>query len=584
MSGTLRSQLDLLRAQLFTERSTFEPHWRDLGDYILPRRPRFFVTDVNNGDRRNQKIIDSTARMSARTLASGMMSGVTSPSRPWFRLSTGIREFDEIGSVRRWLNDTRDDILRIFNKSNLYNVLPIVYGDLGTFGTAAMLIEEDFTDNVIHFRSFPIGSYFLGLDEKGRVNVFMREFMMNSRQIIEKFATKPDGSVDLNNVSTQIKDSYLNGHTERWFYVTHVIRPNPKYKPNKSESKFKKYQSVYYEQGLSKQFFNGQSAGSATTDVGYGGDEDKILREAGYDFFPVFAPRWEVTGEDVYGTDCPGMIALGDIKALQLMHKRKAQALEKKVNPPLVAPPSLKNKQTSMLPGDITYLDESQGTARLRPLHEVNFQLSELFQDIQEHQTRIQRAFYEDLFLMLARSDRRQITAREIEERHEEKLLALGPVLEQINQDLLDPLIDAAFSIMVERGDLISDPPEELQGVDLKVEYISIMAQAQKTIGVSSVERFVGFVGQMAGFDPTVADKLDTNKIIDKYGDMVSVDPNMVRTDEEVEQIRQQRAQAQQQQQQAQSLKDSASAAKDLSQAQIGNDGTNVLDLLAGRG
>ena len=582
MSGTLRSQLDLLRAQLFTERSTFEPHWRDLGEYILPRRPRFFVTDVNNGDRRNQKIIDSTATMAARTLASGMMSGVTSPSRPWFRLSTGVRDFDELGEVRRWLNDTRDDILRVFNKSNLYNVLPIVYGDLGVFGTACMMIEEDFTDNVVHFRSFPVGSYFLGVDEKGRVNVFMREFMMNARQIIEKFATDVDGKIDFDVVTTQIRDAYKNGHTEQWFYVTHVIRPNPNYDPTKSQSKYKKYQSVYYEQGLSKQHFSGQSLGSPTTDVGYGGDDEKVLRERGYDFFPIFAPRWAVTGEDVYGTDCPGMVALGDIKALQLMHKRKAQALEKKVNPPLVAPPSLKNKATSMLPGDITYLDEGQATDRLRPLHEVQFQLSELYQDIQEHQMRVQRACYEDLFLMLARSDRRQITAREIEERHEEKLLALGPVLEQINQDLLDPLIDVAFGMMVEREGLIGPPPEELQGVDLKVEYISIMAQAQKTIGVSSVERFVGFVGQMAGFDPSVADKLDTNKIIDNYGDMVSVDPNMVRTDEEVEAIRQQRAQAQAQQQQAQSLKDSASAAKDLSQAQIGNDGTNVLQMLTG--
>lgn len=579
MSRKIRAQLDILRAQLFNERSTFESHWRDLGEYILPRRPRFFVTDVNRGDRRNQKIIDSSARLAARTLASGMMSGVTSPSRPWFRLSTGKRDLDDSGEVKRWLNDTRDDMLRVFNKSNLYNVLPTVYGDLGTFGTAPMLIEEDLSDNVLHFRSFPIGSYFLALDEKGRVTTFMREFVMTARQIVEKFGTGPDGKPDFRNISSVVQRAYEQEQKEQWFYVTHVIQPNPDHKPGRLESKFKRFQSIYYEQGLSKQLFNGQSQGSVHGKI-EGDDQDKILRNRGYDFFPVFAPRWEVTGEDVYGTDCPGMVALGDIKALQIMHKRKAQALEKKVNPPLVAPPSLKNKTTSMLPGDITYLDEGQSTDRLRPLHEVNFQLGELAEDMKEHQERISRAYFEDLFLMLARTDRRQITAREIEERHEEKLLALGPVLEQLNQDLLDPLVDAAFEMMAERG-MIKEAPEELQDADLKVEYISIMAQAQKTIGVSSIERFVGFVGNMAGFDPTVADKLDTNKIIDKYGDMVSVDPNLVKTDEEVEETRAARAQAQAQAQQADTLKQSASAAKDLAAAEVGG-GENILSALTG--
>jgi len=159
-STTLRSELNILRAQMFNERSTFDVHWRDLADYTLPRRPRFFVTDVNKGDRRNNRIIDSTARLAARTLSSGMMSGVTSPSRPWFKLSTGVRELDDLGEVKRWLDKTRDEILRVFNKSNLYNVLPTTYGDLGTFATAAMSIEEDFTDNVMHFRSFPVGSYY----------------------------------------------------------------------------------------------------------------------------------------------------------------------------------------------------------------------------------------------------------------------------------------------------------------------------------------------------------------------------------------------------------------------------------------
>ena len=174
-------------------------------------------------------------------------------------------------------------------------------------------------------------------------------------------------------------------------------------------------------------------------------DPNKILRKSGFDIFPVVAPRWEITGEDVYGTMCPGMVAIGDVKMLQTLQKRKSQAIEKIINPPMIGPAALKSVKTSILPGDITYSDEREGRAGFRPIHEINFPVGDVSNDIREVQFMIRRAFYEDLFLMLATSDRRQITATEIDERKEEKLIALGPVLEQLNQDLLDPLIDITF-------------------------------------------------------------------------------------------------------------------------------------------
>ena len=48
------------------------------------------------------------------------------------------------------------------------------------------------------------------------------------------------------------------------------------------------------------------------------------------------------------------MDALGDIKQLQLEQKRKAQAIDKNVNPPMIADPSMKNEPASLLPGAVT--------------------------------------------------------------------------------------------------------------------------------------------------------------------------------------------------------------------------------------
>lgn len=562
---TKRSMNERLRAQLEIERSSFLGHWRDLGEYVLPRRPRFTVSDVNRGDRRNQKIIDNTPTLAARTLRSGMMGGVTSPARPWFRLTTPDPDMAEFGAVKEWLHLVSQRMSTVFLRSNIYNALPVVYGDIGVFGTSALAIEEDFTGDVIRCYPFPIGSYMIANNDKLKVDVFFREFRYTVRQLVMKFGEKDPatGRPMWERFSSTVKNAWDRGDYEQWIDVCHVIRPNEEYDENKFHAKHKKFSSCYYEKG----YIGGASSNYMAT------EGDRYLRESGFDQFPVLCPRWEVTGEDVYGTDCPGMAALGDIKALQLMEKRKAQAVEKMVNPPMVAPNALRTTKTSILPGDITYQDVREGMQGFRPAHEVNLSLAELRQDMDATQNRIQRAFYEDLFLMLSTSDRREITAREIEERHEEKLLALGPVLEQLNQDLLDPLIDLTFGNMVRQG-LIPPPPDDIQGMDLKVEYVSVMAQAQKLVGIAGHERFAGFVGNLASQsgDPTVMDKVDLDQFIDRYADRLGIEPDIVRTDEKVAAMREGRQQAAAAQQQAELIKQGAGAAKDLAGASMEGD------------
>lgn len=568
MAETKRQQYEILRTQLENERSNFDSHWADLGRYILPRRPRFSITDVNRGDRRNQNIIDSTATLAVRTLRSGMMGGITSPARPWFRLTTPDQGLAESGAVKGWLSMVSNRMSTIFLKSNIYNTLPIVYGDMGVFATGALFIEEDMEETIRTF-SLPIGSYYISTNDKLKVDVFLRKFQMSVRQLVTKFGKlKPDGSgqADWSVFSNWVKSSWDRGEYENWIEVVHVIKPNPEFDPKKLEAKYKRYLSCYYERG---------AAGSIGTGYSSGVDDDRYLSESGYNYFPVLCPRWEVTGEDVYGTDCPGMVALGDIKQLQTGEKRGAQAIEKMINPPMTGPSSLRNSPATILPGGITYVDARDAANGFRPSHETRFSINELEMKQAQVRGRIQRAFYEDLFLMLAESDRRQITAREIDERKEEKLLALGPVLEQMNQDLLDPLIDNTFDIMIQQ-DLVPPPPTELQGVELKVEYISTMAQAQKLIGIGGIERFLGFVGQMAQFKPDILDKIDGDQTIDIYGEMTSVPPGIVRDDAATAQIRDQRAAAQQQAAQAEQIQQASVTAKNLSGASL--DGNNALN------
>lgn len=560
MLYTLREQLNILRSSLMNERSSFEPVWQDCGRFILPKRPRFMVNEVNRGERKDEAIIDSTATLAHRTLRSGMMSGITSPARPWFRLTTRDPQIAENPNVKIFLDNVTTAMRSIFLKSNFYNSLPIIYGDLGVFGTAALFIEEN-PDDVLLTQPFAIGSYYISTNEKLRVDVFHREFRMSVRNMITKFGWDK-GGIKWEVFSSRIKEMYDRGDIEQYITVCHTIMPNKDYNPYNKSIKNKKYISVYYELGT-----GGRYSSNYLDSL----DEDKYLSVSGYDIFPVLCPRWEVNGEDVYSTSWPGLDCLGDIKQLQLGEKKILMAIDKIVDPPLKGSSALRAQKVGILPGDISFDD--QGT--LSPIYQIDSRIMELENKQNQVRQRIQKGFYEDLFLMLDNLNDRQRTATEIAERHEEKLLALGPVLEQLNQDLLDPLIEITFSYMFKQ-DKLPPIPEELQGVDLKVEYISIMAQAQKIAGLASIDRFSQYVYGLASVYPDAVMKINPDKMINYYAEITGIPNEIIRTDEEVEAMRQAQAQAQAQAQQAQNMKDMTTGIKNLSGSKL--DDNSALD------
>ena len=548
---TRRDRYQQIRDALWTERSSFDAHWKDLSDWIFPRRTRFFAGDRNRGDKRNQNIIDSTARFSARTLQSGLHAGLTSPARPWFKLTTPDKQLAENKAVKEWLHVVTQRMQVVFADSNLYNALPIVYGDMGVFGTAAVGVLEDSKDLFRCF-NYPLGSYALGMDSRGVCNAFVRDYELSVFQVVETFGVRTGYTdIDWSGISTTVKTLWDRGQYTAPVEVCWYVGPNLYADERRLGARYLPWSSCHFEKGE--------------------GRDDRFLRESGFNEFPVLAPRWDITGEDTYGTDCPGMTALGDVKQLQAMQREKAKAIKKAVDPPLAGAPELRTQKTSLLPGDITYVrDADKG---LRPIHEVNLNIEHLVMDVDRTAYRIQRAFYEDLFLMLAHSDQQRgaqpITAREVEERHEEKLLALGPVLDRTNDELLDRLVDRVYNLM-DRAGLVPEAPPELDGVQLKVEYISILAQAQKLVGVVGQDRFVASIAPIIQADPSLRFKINGNQLIENYADMLGVDPRIIRDEAEAQELANQEQQMAAAQAEARAAKDLASAGKAASETQIG--------------
>lgn len=524
-----RDRYQSLASTLLTERkSGFDSHWMELDEYLLPRRTRWWTGDKNRGDKRNQKIINSTGTFSARTLASGLHAGLTSPARPWMKLTTPDQDLAKFAPVKLWLHDVTQRMLTVFAQTNLYNVFPTVYGDMGVFGTAAVAVLEDSKDL---FRCYPyaLGSYALGLNSRGLVSTFVREFKLTTRQVVEEFGLKENGrDIDWSGISSTVQRSWERGNYQDMVDVCWIVTPNQEADPNKLLAKYQPFASCWFETGST---------------------EKKFLRESGFRSFPIMCPRWDVTEGDSYGTNSPGMTALGDVRQLQIMEKKKAQAIAKMVDPPLVGPTALMTQKTSLLSGDITYVDHREGMGGLRAIHEVSLRVDHLAADIDNVEYRVQRAFYEDLFLMLARSDpqagAQRPTAREVEERHEEKLIALGPVLERTNDELLDPIVDRVFEMML-NARMIPPPPEQLLNVELKVEYISILAQAQKLVGVVGLDRFMQNVMTIAPVMPGILFKVNENRVADTYGDLLGISPDILRTDEEAGELAEAQAKRQQ--------------------------------------
>jgi len=312
------------------------------------------------------------------------------------------------------------------------------------------------------------------------------------------------------------------------------------------------------------------------------GNKDVYLSESGFKNFPALAARWATSGGDIYGNS-PAMDALGDIKQLQHEQMRKAQGIDYLTKPPLQVPASMKGRDVDTLPGGITFVDQAGPAGGIRTAFDARIDLSHLLGDIQDVRGRIRGAFSADLFLMLANGTNSAMTATEVAERHEEKMLMLGPVVERLHSEMLDPLIETTFEHMLAAG-IVPPAPPELAGMDLNVTYVSMLAQAQRAIATNGVDRFVGNLGQIASFKPDVLDKFDSDVWADKYSDMLGVDPELIVAGDKVALIRQQRAQAQQQAQQAAQMEQMAGAAGKLGgvQTPTGNAGNDVMQAFSG--
>lgn len=582
----------ILKGQLDTDRQSWRAHWVQLKRNFLPYRTRWIDDsgEVNKGLRKDQYIIDNTPPLAIRTCSAGLMSGVTNPSRPWIRIKPSDRALYAMPGVAEWCEALTFAVLKQLERSNFYQAMEPEYREITTFGTMAIgcyEVERDprFPERpVVNFVPYTTGEYWIAQNSEGRVDVFMRQFKWTASQIVKRFVSDPEdpNCPDWANISRQVIALWRNRTSQQRVVLYQVIEPNTDYLPGALGAQGFPTRSVFFEEG---------------------GETEKLLEVSGYRSMPVHVVRWDLNSDDCYGHS-PAMECLGDAKSLQKQQLRKAQAIDKQVDPPLLGDSNLKKTRVSQLPGEVTWLEGAAvNSYGMKPLYEVKPDMSGLLEDVQEIQNRIKAACYADVFQMLkSMGDQLKsgITATEISARQQERLLELGPLLNRMNSEGFNPIVDQQIEIIFRRSKLawqhmkrygsipagmemiVPPPPAALTKVRLEVEYVSILSQAMRMSEIQSMQQLTTYVLSMAQTVPEVLDKINFDNGIDIIADRMNVPPEFIVSTEQANKVRDIRAkqkaqQAAQERAQA-AIQVGAQAVKNLGQAPLG--GSNALEQL----
>ena len=517
LTKNLLSRYDKLEGQ----RQNWETHWQEVADYMQPRKADVTKTRAR-GDKRMENIFDSSPIQAVELLSASLHGMMTNPSTPWFTLRFKDEDVENEDEAKIWLESATDAMYTAFNRSNFQQEIFELYHDLITFGTAAMFIEED-DDDIIKFSTRHINEVFIAENDKGRIDTIYRRFNISARAAIQKF-----GDAVSSDVQGKAKK---NPYDE--VEILHAVYPRSEFNPNKKDKANMPFESVYME------YKNGNE-----------------LSVGGFKEFPFVVPRYLKASNEIYGRS-PAMTALPDVKMLNEMCKTTIKAAQKQVDPPLLVPDDGFLLPVRTVPGGLNFY-RSGTRDRIEPLNiGANNPLGLNMEE--QRRDSIRAVFYVNQLMM---QQGPQMTATEVIQRNEEKMRLLGPVLGRLQSELLKPLIDRVFAILL-RNNMLPEAPEFLSGRDIEIEYVSPLAKAQKSTELQSIMRAIEILGSLANVAP-VFDYVNFDNLVKHLADIVGVPQKILKSQSQVNAERQQAQQQQQEMQQMQQLQQVAKAGGDI--------------------
>jgi hypothetical protein len=488
--------------ELKARRSTWESHWQEVIDFVLPRRGSVLGTNTP-GDKRNPAtLFNSTAIQSNELLAGALHGMLTNPATEFFGLVSGIKEVDQRDEVRKWLQQTTRELHTILHNSNFQTEISEVYLDLGSIGTAALSIEEDEKD-VVRFRARFMGELYIAENSKGDIDTVYRCSQWSVRQLVQEYG--------IQNLGEKVQKLYQeNPHQQ--VEVVECVYP----RDEAERTKKAKVGPLTYPFG-------------SLTILPM---EPMVISESGYHEFPYAVPRWSKASGESYGRS-PGMKVLADIKMINAMMKSTIEGAQLTIRPPLMVPDDGFMGAPRITPSGLNFY--RAGTEdRIEPLLtntriDFGIQMLELISAV------IREGFYID---QLQLRNGPQMTATEVNARNQQMLRLMGPVLARVDRELVRRVVDRVFGISRRQGRLPQPIPAALSGVNLRIQFTSQLAKAQKASELDNIVRIMQLIQPMIALDPSVADNFNGDEYV-RFIMRASDGPQEVLHDEkDVSQIR----------------------------------------------
>ena len=540
---------------MLRDRLMWETRWKRIRDLQLPYIGEFEDTQdsTNPARRRDDKMLQGVAWQSAQVFSAGIMSGLTPPSRQWFKFAFSNPDLNKDVGATKVLDQRQEIMQAVLAGSNFYNSVHSCYLEL-PFGQAPLAIFPD-SKTGVRFQPLTIGTYALEVGGDGTVQRLLRRYRLTLEQIVESFGQDA--------LPYRYKAQFdQNRFDNKKYTVYWLVEPNRDREPGKIGRLNMPYRSMYWMKGS---------------------NENEWLYVGGFEEFPVPVARYIVTGMDAYGKG-PGWFAEGDVNALQVMKKDQLLGIEMGVKPPVTVTHDVMNYGgVNMYPGGMTKMSDSNSA--VRPLFQVGLDIDHVSAEITLTKDDIKRAYAADLFLMLDNIDNGQMTAREIIERQQEKLQQLGPVVQRLQDEFLNRILERVYNILDRSGifpPIPDDVLETLSGQEMRIDYVSPLAQAQKISGLVNIEQAVSFTLQIAQAWPDAVKVIDPLATVEKYMELLGAPAAIRRSEEEVQQMIQAEQEAMQQAQQEQQAMQMAQALPGITQAaknatEAANDGNPAL-------
>ncbi len=534
---------------LSTERSgEWEREWQDASDYILPRRGRFQgavqagVTGGQRGQRHDEKKIDGYASWAAETFAGGMQALVTPQSQPWFAIETVDEALMRRRDVKEWLQAVNSRMLATFANpsTRFYSQAKETYLDIGTLGTAVMYVTAKPVSPFVSFQTRHLAESHLEANDEGLVNANFRHFRWTARQAVQAFSRPGD------RLPEKIRTAAGKPRNE-YFRFLHAVFPRTQLDGNPAFARNKPWASTFLSL-----------------------DPIARIREGGFEEFPYVTPRWSTLATEVFGRG-PGNNVMSSIKLANAQKKTVQQAAVLKVRPPMQVPEGGLLRKLQMRPGGVNYLRSTgRDTQGIRPVDVggdvgLGVELMGLERDI------IDKEFMTDL-MQIPELDR--MTATEILERRDLRLLQVAPIMAQSHTEFVDPLLMRTFRILARAGQF-PPAPQALAGQELRIQYKGTLAIAQRlSQTVQPIMRVLDTVDRVAVYDEGVKMLVDGEEVVRLVHDAQGAPVSMLRSADTVADLRRQASEAAERQQlaelaglEAATARDQAAAVKDVRDA-----------------